>query len=210
MSNYIQYGCGLSAPEGWENFDASPTLRIQRIPLMGKIVTNKMVTFPRTVKYGDIVFGLPGIEENSCDGIYCSHVLEHLSLNDFRKAIRQTYKYLKKGGIFRCVVPDLEFYINQYVNAKNSDNESAALEFMDCTLLGISERPKGIKGLLVNYLGNSHHLWMWDNNSLTNELQQARFSSVRKCRFNDSSDEKFKLVEEFSRFSNALALEAIK
>ncbi|MCI5142460.1 MAG: methyltransferase type 11, partial [Candidatus Electrothrix sp. ATG1] len=30
---FIHYGCGLSAPESWLNFDASPTLRLQRIPL---------------------------------------------------------------------------------------------------------------------------------------------------------------------------------
>jgi hypothetical protein len=30
---YIQYGCGLSAPKEWTNFDVSPTLRIQKLPI---------------------------------------------------------------------------------------------------------------------------------------------------------------------------------
>jgi hypothetical protein len=29
-SSYVQYGCGLLAPQGWINFDASPRLRIER------------------------------------------------------------------------------------------------------------------------------------------------------------------------------------
>jgi hypothetical protein len=34
MNNeYVQYGCGYSAPNSWVNFDASPTLRFERIPI---------------------------------------------------------------------------------------------------------------------------------------------------------------------------------
>ena len=67
MSLYVQYGCGLSAPVGWQNFDASPTLRLQKIPLIGKLV--RKVDFPSNVLYGDIVKGLPGIAPQSCDGV---------------------------------------------------------------------------------------------------------------------------------------------
>ena len=84
---YVQYGCGLSAPKEWTNFDVSPTLRIQKTPLLGTILKSKLnTTFPSNVLYGDIIKGLP-IDENSCDGLYCSHTLEHLSLQDFRKAL---------------------------------------------------------------------------------------------------------------------------
>jgi hypothetical protein len=34
---YVQYGCGpFSAPQGWENFDSSLTLRWERIPIVEK------------------------------------------------------------------------------------------------------------------------------------------------------------------------------
>ena len=89
----VQYGCGLSAPEHWINFDASPTLRLQRIPLFGKLA--KKVDFPKTVKFGDITKKLPGIKQGTCDAIYCSHVLEHLSLQDFRIALRHSFELLK-------------------------------------------------------------------------------------------------------------------
>ena len=105
---YVQYGCGLSAPKEWANFDISPTLRIQNIPILGPIFKDKLNTiFPKNALYGDIIKGLP-VNDNSCDGLYCSHTLEHISLNDFRKALINSYKILKPGGIFRCVVPDLE------------------------------------------------------------------------------------------------------
>jgi predicted SAM-dependent methyltransferase len=207
---YVQYGCGLSAPQGWLNFDASPTLRIQRIPVIGKTLSQRKVIFPDNVKYGNILKRLPGIAYNSCDGIYCSHVLEHLSLHDCRKAIEETYNLLKPGGIFRCVLPDLETYIRDYNQMRNAHNPAASMHFMNQSLLGLTERPKGIKGLMVQMMGNSHHLWMWDQYSLTVELQEAGFTSVRSCSFNDSSDEQFKMIEEASRFEAAFALEAIK
>lgn len=209
MSLYVQYGCGLSAPEGWKNFDASPTLRLQKIPLIGMIAKNK-VNFPPAVKYGDIIKGLPGIASNSCDGIYCSHVLEHLSLKDFRLALKNTYDLLKPGGIFRCVLPDLEWSIHQYLEEKKTDAAQASIHFMETTLLGVDERPRGLKENIINFYGNSNHLWMWDKDSLKQELINAGFSSVRPCKYADSSDSNFKNAEDESRFIAAIAFESIK
>jgi predicted SAM-dependent methyltransferase len=210
MSDYVQYGCGLSAPEGWLNFDASPTLRIQKIPFIGKALVKNRVVFPASVQYGDILKGLPGIGEQGCKGIYCSHVLEHLSLEDFRLALRNTYRYLKPGGIFRCVVPDLEYAIHLYTATLKEQKEAAAFQFMNNTLLGLEKRPRGFNGLLTGFLGNAHHLWMWDQYSLAAELKAAGFASVRNCRFNDSADKHFELVEDEGRFLQAVAIEAIK
>lgn len=207
---YVQYGCGLSAPDGWLNFDASPTLRIQRFPLIGKTISKQKVLFPNNVKYGNILKGLPGISYNSCDGIYCSHVLEHLALNDCRKAIAETFKLLKPGGIFRCVLPDLETYIKDYNQMRSANDPAASMHFMNQSLLGLTDRPKNLMGFIVEFMGNSHHLWMWDKYALIKELEAAGFSSVRACSFNDSQDAHFKKVEEASRFEAAFALEAIK
>ncbi|MEX0828039.1 MAG: hypothetical protein WD005_03710, partial [Haliea sp.] len=51
----VNYGCGLSAPTGWVNLDASPTLRLQRVFLIGKICSRMSNTkFPENVDYGDV------------------------------------------------------------------------------------------------------------------------------------------------------------
>lgn len=107
---YVQYGCGFSAGDGWLNFDASPTLRIEKIPFFGKIasvaLSGNSDRFPESVRYGDIRKG-PLVPAGTADGIYASHVLEHLSLVDFRKALANTYLMLADGGVFRLIVPDL-------------------------------------------------------------------------------------------------------
>jgi hypothetical protein len=95
---YVQYGCGTDAIQGWMNFDASLTLRLQRIPMIGRILkTHLNCIFDAEVRYGDIVCGLP-VPSNYADGVFCSHVLEHLSLDDFHKALENTFLLLKRGG----------------------------------------------------------------------------------------------------------------
>lgn len=207
---YVQYGCGLSAPNKWLNFDASPTLKIQKIPIIGTILKTKLnAIFPSNVLYGDIVKGLP-LKENSCDGLYASHVLEHLSLCDFRKALENSCKILKKGGIFRLIVPDLEITARSYIHELENNNHSASIHFINDTLLGCFERSKGVRGVLECIWGNSRHLWMWDYKSLMWELQNAGFTDIRKCFFNDSTDVMFEKIEDADRFKNAVAIECKK
>ena len=45
-------------------------------------------------------------------------------------------------------------------------------------------------------LGNSKHLWMWDYYSLSEELREVGFLDIRRCEFNDSSDEMFLKVDK--------------
>jgi hypothetical protein len=207
---YVQYGCGHSAPKEWLNFDVSPTLRIQKIPLIGSLVKSQLnTTFPNNVKYGNIIKGLP-IPSNSCNGIYCSHTLEHLSLTDFRTALKNTYKVLKNDGIFRCIVPDLEYEARSYINSLDNKNAEASIDFLNNTLLGIKERPKGLKGFISSFFGNSAHLWMWDSLSFTKELEKAGFKDIQICSFNDSKIDLFKQVEDEDRFVNAVAIECKK
>jgi hypothetical protein len=207
---YVQYGCGLSAPDEWINFDVSPTLRIQKTPFIGKLLKKQLAaTFPPNVLYGNIIKGLP-VKENSCDGLYCSHTLEHLSLKDFRKALKNSYKILKKGGIFRCVVPDLEFAVRSYIRNLESGDDMASIKFISSSLLGKEERPYGMKGFIRSFYGNAYHLWMWDHLSLPVELKNAGFVQIRVCAFNDCEDKMFSYVEDFKRFENSLAIECRK
>jgi len=203
---YVQYGCGWSAPAGWRNFDASPTLRFERLPLIGHLYQKNKQRFPENVEYGDIVKGLP-LPANSCDGVYCSHVLEHLSLQDFRTAVRNTLRILKPGRTFRLVVPDLEICCRNYLEDARPD---AAIRFLQDTCLGEERRPRSLRGFMSTWLGNSKHLWMWDLRSIVAELQGAGFTRIRRAGFGDSGNAMFALVEERSRWDGCLGVECVK
>lgn len=203
---YVQYGCGYSAPIGWRNFDASPTLRFERIPLIGRLYTKDKSRFPDNVEFGDIVKGLP-IPHDSVKAVYCSHILEHLSLEDFRMALLNTHSILKKGGCFRLVLPDLEFSINQYINDPSSN---AALNFMKDTSLGKEKRNRGFMGFMRDWIGNSQHYWLWDYNSIAQELENSGFVEIRRALYGDSNNIEFDDVEDKERWENCLGVECMK
>jgi len=201
----IQFGCAWSAPKNWRNFDCSPTLRFERIPIIGKLYTKNKNRFPVNVEYGDIVKGLP-LSSNSCDYVYCSHVLEHLSLNDCRKALKNTYTILKDGGIFRLVLPDMEYCAKEYINNPNI----TALEFMQSLDIGSEERYRSIFSFIYDYFQNSKHYWMWDYLSLEAELKQVGFIKIRRAHIGDSNSEVFDTVEEYDRWENCLGIQCVK
>jgi Methyltransferase domain len=206
-SGYVQYGCGRTAPASWTNFDSSPAMRIQRIPLLGPLLIQKISRpFPLNAYYGDVVKGLP-IAPQSCAAIYCSHVLEHLSLHDLRTALRNTFGYLQPGGIFRCVLPDLEYLARDYLSRTE---QQPAIHFMERSLLGVEDRPRRLTKFVRDWLGNSRHLWMWDYRSLAVELENVGFSAIRRASFGDAEDPRFNDVEESDRWHNCLGLECRK
>ncbi len=214
---YVHYGCGICAPKDWVNFDAAPGLLLTKIPLLSSYVSWSLKKrkklnslFPENVRYGNIVKGLPGMGENSCAGVFCSHVLEHLSLEDFRTALKNTYRILKKDGIFRLVVPDLEYCAKMYETERQQNDSSAAIKFMNRSGLGIEKIPKTIGSKITRSLGFPYHLWMWDFASLSDELKETCFIKIRKASFNDSADKMFLQVEEKNRFEDCLAIECSK
>jgi hypothetical protein len=206
FDEYVHYGCLFCAPGSWVNFDASPTLRFERIPVIGQLYTKNGQRFPSNVRYGDIVRGLP-VEEASCAGLYCSHVLEHLALHDCRKALRNSFRYLQSGGVFRVVLPDLEGLARAYLEYRSWD---AAHAFMRQSMLGSEQRPRGLRGLVYSWLGNSHHLWMWDYKALEHELKETGFRNIRRAEFGDALDPRFHDVEDAGRFEKCLAIECMR
>jgi hypothetical protein len=191
------------------NLDASPTLRIQRMPLLGNMLVPKARRFPESVIWGDISRGLP-VETGSCKAVFASHVLEHLSREDYERALLETYRILQPGGRFRMIVPDLAALAKTYLTMLAEGREHANDDFMRDSCLGMEARPRGLKGSIISMLGNSTHLWMWDELSVARTLREVGFKELRRAAFGDSEEPMFGEVEEASRFQQALAFEASK
>lgn len=211
---YVQYGCGLVAPEGWVNFDSSPRLRFERIPGVTQLtgLTGNRL-FPLGVKFGDILKGLP-IANNSAAGVYASHVLEHVGRNDVPIALSNTYRVLKSGGTFRIIVPDIEWRSRRYLKNLDLGQPKASDEFIESCHIGHYSRPKNAISLLRTVFGNSGHMWMYDFSTMSKCLTDAGFRAIRRAQFNDSADVKFIEVEDRGRFNdgggNEVAIEAKK
>ena len=202
----VQYGCGFSAPASWRNFDGSPTLRFERIPLIGRLYTKNAHRFPENVEYGDIVRGLP-VADGSCRLAYSSHILEHLALEDLRTALRNTYRMLTNGGTFRLVLPDLAQLVEAYLR---DSSDEAAVTFVRETALGRERRQRTLPAFVAEWLGSGQHLWMWDFKSLRRELEEAGFVEIRRAAFGDAKDAAFADVEDEDRWRDCLGIECRK
>jgi predicted SAM-dependent methyltransferase len=206
----LHIGCGMNAPSDFDNFDVSPTLRFERIPIFGAWYTKNSTRFPRNVRYGNIAYGLNGVDDYY-DACYCSHVLEHLSKDEFDIAIENVQKYLKPGGVFRLIMPDLHKYVTTYLNNYNRDYEYSSTEFINQTLLGTQEfRKRNLLSIIKNGLSNSRHIWLWDDITTMEALKQAGFDGITKRSFNVSSTDYFSNIEKESSFNNAFCIECIK
>lgn len=203
----VQFGCGLSNPEGWLNYDSTPSLIVRKIffsslaakgifyiigdrwPRLSCILNN--VAFNKAI-YGDIVKGLP-LNANSVDFLYASHVLEHLPLNEFRIALKECRRIIKPGGVFRAVVPNLRYYIDQYLH---SHSNTKSIDFSLASGMGT----ESFANPLSRMRGDSHHI-MYDLETIVNEFEAAGFLHVRQAFFGDSHFIEFSEVEQEERWN---------
>jgi hypothetical protein len=195
----VQYGAGRTAAAGWSNYDASPTLWLERLPLLGRLVNVNRRRFPREITFGNIVSGLP-VAPGSVQAAYASHVLEHLSYEDFWRALHNTFDMLAPGGVFRLIVPDLKARAERYVAGVAGGDPEAATRFLRQTLLGRERRPRTLPQMIRAMLSNAEHLWMWDEPAMTGALTRVGFVDVRRCGQGDSGDPAFAEVEAAHRF----------
>ncbi len=203
----LQIGAGLDGPTQWLNVDASPTLRLQRLPVLGSLFQHVVrPRFSPSIVYGDVVRGL-NLKSQSAEIVYSSHVLEHLSLEDFTRALLEIRRAMRPGGIFRSVMPDLEYEVQRYLH---SDANDRASDFLRATLLGQERRKRGVTGALRSWIGNSQHLWLWNYRSLAHRLAEAGFTDIRRATFNDSSEPAFIEVENPERWQDCLGFECKK
>ncbi len=90
----LNFGCGARFADSWVNIDFhSNDRRVQRVNLLN---------------------GLP-FDSGSFEVVYSSHALEHFTREQGRFLIREAHRVLRKGGILRIVVPDLEESCREYL-----------------------------------------------------------------------------------------------
>ena len=54
-------------------------------------------------------------DDSSIDGVYASHVIEHISEKDSLALFQNVCRCLRTGGVFRVVLPDMDLIIDKYL-----------------------------------------------------------------------------------------------
>ena len=135
-----------------------------------------------TVLYNhDLVKGIPAAD-NGLDVVYHSHFLEHLTNLEGIQFLNECYRVLKPGGIMRLVVPDLELWIQSYVN----DNQFFFAEYRRLALGNNQDLYPTKAAIFMGMLHNHGHKMGYDFPSLQVLLTKAGFQRIRRTLFQES------------------------
>jgi predicted SAM-dependent methyltransferase len=164
VASKLNFGCGSRLREGWVNIDFA-----SGNPAVIKCDLNKALPF--SDKYFSFV--------------YSSHVLEHFSKSHGHRILKECYRIMKSGAAIRCVVPDLELLVNNYLgklNAARQGNCHAALEreWAVLALLDQSARDKP-GGEMMTFLQEyeaENLTWIFETEGLEIEANHARLRTA--------------------------------
>ena len=134
----VHLGCGDVYLDGWVNIDISNESAADRL--------------------GD-VSTLETIDDESCDIIYASHVLEHFGRGEYSSVLSVWQQKLKAGGVLRLAVPDIQAALAWY----NGDNLNE--------LLGIF-----YGGQRDPY---DYHKMGFDKQTLSTKLRELGFKNIK-------------------------------
>jgi predicted SAM-dependent methyltransferase len=177
----VNIGCGPKYIEGMVNVD-------------GNIFRKKDIWL-------DVTLGLP-FPNDSCRGLYASHVVEHFKVRSIRKLFCEFHRVLKPGGTVRIVVPSLEWAVDAFL----AQDLSRFPEW--------PEKFTSIGGRFNNFmLCQNQHPLMFDMTFLQELLSEAKFSSVsRELPFSSRcfSSEQLRFESDPSLLDRSLYIEATK
>lgn len=173
----LNVGCGKVKLSSWVNIDIEPDADLVM----------------------DVRKGLP-FDDNSVDFIYNEHFLEHFTFEEGERILREFRRCLKKQGLLRIALPDLDYVVYQYNNPdwRNQDWLSwPEYRFIET------------KGRMINisfrWWG---HRYLYNEEDLRNQLIKAGFQKIIRCEWNKSNYPELSDLE--TRKDSKLIMEAEK
>jgi SAM-dependent methyltransferase len=215
----LNLGCGPDAPPNWLNVDGSwnawlSSHRYLRRGLEALRVVDPNVGAKWNVKpvVHDITRPLP-FDSDSFSAVYSSHVLEHLYLEDARSLLKECHRVLRRGGVIRIVVPDLQAMVSVYIRNKSealtTGSKQLAADALNEKLGFRGPRPPAGNALFRLYSlwkDFHHHRWMYDSDSLIQYVREAGFEEVSRREFLDSAIPGLEEVEKSDRVSDGIGI----
>ena len=195
----LHFGSFYNCPiDSWLSTDVTPHLFVARVPglawLMhkaGKMSDERYAEHRRgafkNIRYLNVTKDWPFTNE-TFEAIYSSHVLEHLPLHGAKLCLAESFRCLKKGGVLRILVPDLDAHINDY-------DPKGALDWA-INLFEANERSEK----------NMHH-FMYNFESIQTLMKAAGFTQVIRQDFQRGACPDVKMLDNRP---GSLCVEAIK
>jgi len=165
---------------------------------------------------------IPFVTDETYDGIYSEHIIEHLYRYQGINLFKEAYRILKPGGILRTAWPagdvidwlvsreDLEQnsfvvkYHERYVANKN--------DYFPCKYQNLSRKRKQEQVALGLLSQKNEHKHLWYVSEMINELQKIGFVNAKQVEHHQSSVFDFRGLEnpDTIRMAHTYSVEAFK
>lgn len=181
--NRVNIGCGPTPTPGWINFDNSLSVRLAGHPLivaglcrLGILTEGQRKLISATkrsdIRWADATRLIP-LPDASVEALYSSHMLEHLDRESARAFLAEVRRVLMPRAVVRIAVPDLRKLVEEYRVDADAD------AFVEHSLLTRPKPTKLLDRLKYMLVGDRHHQWMYDGESLVRLLAAAGFEDPR-------------------------------
>jgi len=238
----LNLGCGTTMDHKWNNIDFSPYAFLVRHKALA-FFTRKLGLLsdqrferlsgldPNIIRW-DLKRGIP-FANDQFDAIYTSNLLEHFDLQNAISLLEECHRVLRKDGILRIVVPDLETLVRNYVDTLNNAKKDSkkinihlrAIDNIFEQIIRVEPYGTSRQQRFVRFIENllrrnaqssgEAHRWMYDSVSLINYLNKVGFKKIVVCNYrtsniNDFNSYKFDLKLSHSERDLSLFIEGIK
>lgn len=130
--------------------------------------------------------------DDSIDGVFTSHTIEHLFPNEAIKLLSEIYRVLKPNNWLRIIVPDLKIAVEFYSGKNQKFNYKTGCE------------------AIMHVTQNSGHRSAWDEEFLSQVLKNVGFINIKKVDYGIGGQDKRLIKEREIRKFESLVIEAQK
>lgn len=187
----LNLGCGTDIKPGWINIDLAlnPPPVFDPDPALATIFINH-----------DLRRGIP-LGKDSCEFIYSSHFFEHIEYGDALKLMRECYRLLKPGGIFRISLPDFKSACAAYLR-----NDYSYFDLVDADMFLPEVEPRTLTLIdFINFAAyqSGEHKRVFDEEKVVLLLEKIGYSSVEISSFQSEIDAPGPLRTKYSFYVQA-------
>lgn len=178
----LHLGCGTEYKNEWINVDNNSDNNIKKLDVNWDLTST--LPFP----------------EDSIDFIFNEHFLEHLTVEEGLKSLRDFKRILKPKGVMRIAMPDLAWIVGQYSNT-SWKSEAWIRKFN----LDFVKTKAELINMNFRWWG---HKWLYDWEELERRLKEAGFERITKCEHHKSQYLELQNLE--ARAESILIAEVVK
>jgi predicted SAM-dependent methyltransferase len=156
------------------------------------------VSYPGVEYLVDFNRMLP-FRDDTFDGIFCEHVLEHFSLEQGKRLLADCFRILKPSGTLRLIVPDGGILVEWCLHRPDEL---------------VARRPgsfaSAMESLNSYFRQRYEHKMIYDEKLLKLVLEYVRFDDVVRTRFRIGAVEELSTMDDEKYREESLYVEAMK